>query len=77
MAGKRSKRGAAPDPPVTIEREAIARLAYELYLLRGSAHGHDVEDWLRAEQLLLQRRKSGQRRRAAGGTRRLEDKFGA
>jgi hypothetical protein len=33
--------------PIT---EAIARRAYELFLARGAQHGHDVEDWLRAEQ---------------------------
>ena len=29
-----------------------ARRAYELYLARGGAHGHDVEDWLQAEREL-------------------------
>lgn len=30
----------------------IARRAYELYLARGCDPGHDVEDWLQAEQEL-------------------------
>jgi hypothetical protein len=30
----------------------IARRAYDLYLLRGGQHGHDLEDWLRAEREL-------------------------
>ena len=30
----------------------IARRAYDLYLTRGREHGHDVEDWLRAEREL-------------------------
>jgi hypothetical protein len=30
----------------------IARLAYDLYLARGSDHGHDVDDWLKAEREL-------------------------
>lgn len=30
--------------------ERISRRAYELYLLRGAAHGHDTEDWLEAER---------------------------
>jgi hypothetical protein len=30
----------------------IARRAYDLYLARGCAHGHDVEDWLQAEREL-------------------------
>jgi hypothetical protein len=29
--------------------QTIAERAYELYLARGSEHGHDVEDWLTAE----------------------------
>jgi Protein of unknown function (DUF2934) len=31
-----------------LEQE-IRRRAYELYEGRGCEHGHDVEDWLRAE----------------------------
>ena len=30
----------------------IARRAYDLYLVRGRAQGHDVEDWLQAEREL-------------------------
>jgi Protein of unknown function (DUF2934) len=30
----------------------IARRAYELYIQRGSEHGKDVEDWVRAEKEL-------------------------
>jgi DUF2934 family protein len=30
----------------------IATLAYELYKARGRDDGHDVDDWLEAEQLL-------------------------
>lgn len=33
--------------------ERIARRAYELYEQRGRQGGHDVEDWLKAEQQLL------------------------
>lgn len=28
----------------------VARRAHELYVQRGGEHGHDVEDWLRAEK---------------------------
>ena len=31
----------------------IAARAYSLFLERGSAHGHDWEDWLQAEKELL------------------------
>jgi hypothetical protein len=30
--------------------EQIGRRAYELYEARGREDGHDLEDWLRAEQ---------------------------
>jgi hypothetical protein len=33
-------------------REQIERRAYELYLARGGADGHDFDDWLRAEREL-------------------------
>jgi hypothetical protein len=29
--------------------EQIAERAYDLYLARGERHGHDIDDWLRAE----------------------------
>ena len=37
--------------PIT---EAIARRAYELFLERGGEHGHDLDDWLEAENELLE-----------------------
>jgi len=34
--------------------------AYQIYLERGNAQGHDVEDWLQAERELLENyRKTG------------------
>jgi hypothetical protein len=39
-------------PAVVVAREEIARRAYELFLARGSEHGRDLEDWLRAEREL-------------------------
>ena len=33
-------------------RDEIARLAYELYDMRGRRDGHDVDDWLSAEREL-------------------------
>ena len=38
--------------PVTVTDSEVARRAYELYLARGCEHGHDVDDWTRAEQEL-------------------------
>jgi hypothetical protein len=31
------------------DHDAIARRAHELFVERGGEHGHDEEDWLRAE----------------------------
>jgi hypothetical protein len=32
--------------------EDVARRAYDLFVSRGSEHGHDVDDWLEAERQL-------------------------
>jgi hypothetical protein len=34
-------------------RDEIARLAYHFYETRGRREGHDVDDWLSAEQELM------------------------
>lgn len=36
----------------TITSDDVARRAYDLYLARGRADGHDVDDWLEAEREL-------------------------
>jgi hypothetical protein len=36
-------------------QDRIRVRAYELYEQRGKAEGHDVEDWLQAEQEILPR----------------------
>jgi hypothetical protein len=38
--------------PTTITDRDIARCAYDLYLTGACEHGHDVDDWLRAEREL-------------------------
>jgi hypothetical protein len=45
--GKYTGRQTAPT------HEEIAERAYCLYELRGRQDGHDIEDWLRAEQRLV------------------------
>jgi hypothetical protein len=35
--------------------DEIAQLAFSLYESRGRQNGHDIEDWLRAEQELVRR----------------------
>ena len=39
----------------TIDRELVARRAYELYQARGGTDGLAMEDWLSAERELTQR----------------------
>jgi hypothetical protein len=36
-----------------VSREEIAVLAHRFWLERGGQHGHDAEDWIRAEQTLI------------------------
>jgi len=40
-----------------IQDEDIARRAFELYEARGCQDGHDLEDWLQAEQELEAQRR--------------------
>lgn len=35
--------------------EKIARLAHDLYEKRGKVHGYDLEDWLKAERIVMER----------------------
>jgi hypothetical protein len=57
MQRKKPKAKAAPPSPAKVDREAVVKLAYELYLRRGGEPGHEVEDWLMAEQILLEEKK--------------------
>jgi len=35
--------------------EEIAKVAYELYRDRGMSNGHDFDDWVRAEKIVMDR----------------------
>jgi hypothetical protein len=39
-----------PAEKANSEQEEIRARAYELFQRRGGEHGHDAEDWLRAEE---------------------------
>ncbi len=39
--------------PQVVPHEEIARRAYQLFVERGGAHGHDVDDWFQAEREIL------------------------
>jgi Protein of unknown function (DUF2934) len=47
-AGDRSSK--LPNRSANVTEHDIARRAYELYRARDREHGHEVEDWLQAEQ---------------------------
>lgn len=47
-------------PPLDLE-DQIRMRAYELYLERSADPGHDLDDWLRAEQEVRVNAKSGNR----------------
>jgi hypothetical protein len=44
-----------PNRSALVTHSDVARRAYDLYLARGCAHGHDVDDWLQAERKLRAR----------------------
>ena len=56
-AAQRSRK-AAPNGEATpgVESQEIERLAYQLWEQRGRPEGTSVEDWNRAQQILLQQR---------------------
>jgi DUF2934 family protein len=58
MRSEREGRGATKSrPPNTVvAHEEIAGRAFQRYLERGSQHGHDIDDWLAAEQELVRER---------------------
>lgn len=40
------------------QAEEIQKLSYQFFVERGYEHGHDQEDWLRAEAIVRSRRNS-------------------
>ena len=48
-----AKSGAAPIEALPLE-ERIRRRAYELYVERGNQSGSELDDWLQAEEDVLQ-----------------------
>jgi len=49
LAREDARAGARQNPFVV----DIATRAYHIYLERGAAHGHDLDDWLQAERQVL------------------------
>ena len=76
MTSKNPKVKKTLPPPEAADQEAVIRLAYELYVRRGCEPGHDVEDWLMAEQILIERQqRPAPDKKASETARRLEDKL--
>ena len=46
-------------PPEPMLDHAIRLRAYELYVQRGRAHGHAIDDWLNAEAEIVHDHSSG------------------
>ena len=42
--------------------EKISRRAQELFEVRGGEDGHDLDDWLQAENEILSEKKTGKRK---------------
>jgi hypothetical protein len=73
MRNKKPKPNPQPSSQFMVDKDALARLAYELYVRRGGEPGHDVEDWLLAEQMLIEKQKRpAPHRRTSDSSRRLE-----
>jgi hypothetical protein len=80
---KKSKKASAPassrstkkrtTAPARVTHDEVARRAYGLYLTRGRAHGHDVDDWLQAERE-LRATPSATTRRARKSSRQVSRK---
>jgi len=45
------------EPTIEPTSHEIAARAYEIYRERGGEEGHDLDDWLQAEQELIERRR--------------------
>ncbi len=52
--GTRTQRRTAV-PTLAIDPSEVAQVAYELYEQRGRQDGHDLKDWLRAEDVVRHR----------------------
>ena len=57
MAGMRlgSKKIKSPAPSFVIDPSEVAHVAYGLYEQRGCQPGHELDDWLEAEDIVRRR----------------------
>ena len=52
------KRPASAAGPSLIDPQEVALIAYELFQQRGGEHGHDQDDWIAAERIVRNRRRT-------------------
>ena len=55
LGSKKAKPSVAAVPGPVIDPGEVAKIAYELYEQRGCQPGHEVDDWLEAEDLVRRR----------------------
>ncbi len=55
MAGPTKKKTESEEVQNLGEKDLIRVRAYELYEQRGKEDGHDLDDWLRAEEELIRK----------------------
>jgi hypothetical protein len=66
-----ARRTVKTDVVTRVSLHDISRGAYELFQERGCEHGHDLDDWLRAEAALLDGHGAGVGPPSIGSRRRL------
>ena len=74
VSGNR-RRPAVRSRVATLSHEAIAQRAYDLFLRRGQAHGHALDDWLQAERELRKGESKPVATRLRGSSRRSPTKL--
>ena len=42
-------------PAQATDTRAVALVAYQLFQKRGGVHGHDLDDWIKAERIVRSR----------------------
>ncbi len=66
------------DGPISLERiecaikgamhALIAKRAFEIYVAKGQAHGHDIDDWLEAEHQILPKSSPGKMKKKSSSS---------
>ena len=60
IAAPQAKNGAlqrSADKPASVNWAEVEKLAYQFFVDRGYEHGHHEEDWVRAENIVRNRKK--------------------